>query len=56
MRFEWDRDKAVVNRKKHRVSFDEVVKVMQQTGRDLPHVYRETAEGGLAITYRFPPK
>jgi L-serine dehydratase len=40
----------------HRVSFDEVVKVMQQTGRDLPHVYRETAEGGLAITYRFPPK
>jgi L-serine dehydratase len=40
----------------HRVSFDEVVKVMRQTGRDLPHVYRETAEGGLAITYRFPPK
>ena len=38
----------------HRVSFDEVVSVMKQTGRDLPHVYRETAEGGLAITYRFP--
>jgi L-serine dehydratase len=38
----------------HRVSFDEVVKVMKQTGQDLPRVYRETAEGGLAITYRFP--
>jgi L-serine dehydratase len=40
----------------HRVSFDEVVDVMNQTGHDLPHVYRETAEGGLAIHYRFPPK
>ena len=38
----------------HRVSFDEVVTVMKQTGEDLPRVYRETAEGGLAITYRFP--
>ncbi|GAP08299.1 L-serine ammonia-lyase [Anaerolinea thermolimosa] len=40
----------------HRVSFDEVVKVMKQTGSDLPRLYRETAGGGLAITYRFPPK
>ena len=40
----------------HRVSFDEVVSVMKQTGQDLPQVYRETAEGGLAITYRFPKK
>jgi L-serine dehydratase len=40
----------------HRISFDEVVKVMARTGRDLPHVYRETAEGGLAIVYRYPPK
>jgi len=40
----------------HRISFDEVVKVMRQTGRDLPHVYRETAEGGLAIVYRYPPQ
>ena len=39
----------------HRISFDEVVRVMAKTGRDLPHVYRETAEGGLAIVYRFPP-
>jgi L-serine dehydratase len=40
----------------HRVSFDEVVTVMKQTGEDLPRVYRETAEGGLAISYRFPKK
>jgi L-serine dehydratase len=40
----------------HRISFDEVVKVMARTGRDLPHVYRETAEGGLAIVYRYPPQ
>jgi len=40
----------------HRVSFDEVVEVMEQTGHDLPSLYRETASGGLAKTYRFPPK
>lgn len=40
----------------HRVSFDEVVRVMGVTGRDLPAMYRETSEGGLAILYRFPPK
>ena len=40
----------------HRVSFDEVVEVMEQTGHDLPSLYRETAGGGLAKAYRFPPK
>lgn len=39
----------------HRVSFDEVVQVMKQTGHDLPSLYRETAYGGLAKAYRFPP-
>jgi L-serine dehydratase len=39
----------------HRVSFDEVVMVMKQTGHDLPSLYRETAFGGLAKAYRFPP-
>jgi L-serine dehydratase len=38
----------------HRVSFDEVVKVMKSTGHDLPSLYRETAAGGLATAYRFP--
>ena len=32
----------------HRVSFDQVVKVMKETGKDLPPIYRETSEGGLA--------
>lgn len=40
----------------HRVSFDEVVAVMMQTGHDLPSLYRETSSGGLATAYRFPPK
>lgn len=38
----------------HRISLDEVVRVMKQTGHDLPPLYRETAEGGLAVNYRFP--
>ena len=32
----------------HRVSFDRIVHVMKQTGKDLPSLYKETAEGGLA--------
>lgn len=32
----------------HRVSFDQVVEVMRQTGNDLPSLYKETSEGGLA--------
>ena len=32
----------------HRVSFDRVVEVMRQTGHDLPSLYKETSEGGLA--------
>lgn len=36
---------------KHRVSFDHVVEVMRQTGHDLPSLYKETSEGGLAKEY-----
>lgn len=32
----------------HRVSFDRVVDVMKKTGHDLPSLYKETSEGGLA--------
>lgn len=35
----------------HRVSFDKVVDVMKQTGHDLPSLYKETSEGGLAKNY-----
>jgi L-serine dehydratase len=34
---------------RHRVSFDKTVQVMNQTGHDLPSLYKETALGGLAI-------
>lgn len=33
---------------KHRVSFDRVVEVLKQTGHDIPSLYKETSEGGLA--------
>ena len=35
----------------HRISYDKAVEVMKQTGHDLPSLYRETAEGGLAKEY-----
>ena len=38
----------------HRVSFDDVIKVMMNTGIDMPALYRETSEGGLAKVYRIP--
>lgn len=36
----------------HRVSFDEVVDVMKQTGHDLPSLYKETSTGGLATRFK----
>ncbi|MBR1664764.1 MAG: L-serine ammonia-lyase [Bacteroidaceae bacterium] len=36
----------------HRVSFDRIVRVMKQTGHDLPSLYKETSEGGLAKIHR----
>ncbi len=33
---------------RHRVSFDQVVQTMNETGHDLPSLYRETSDGGLA--------
>lgn len=35
-----------------KISFDLVIKTMYQTGKDLRHPYRETAEGGLAKLYK----
>ncbi|MBR2962070.1 MAG: L-serine ammonia-lyase, iron-sulfur-dependent, subunit alpha [Alistipes sp.] len=35
----------------HLVSFDRVVAVMHETGNNLPSLYRETSEGGLARMY-----
>ncbi len=38
----------------HRVNFDDVIEVMMHTGIDMPRLYRETSEGGLAKVYRIP--
>ncbi len=32
----------------HHVSYDKIVKVMKQTGHDLPSLYKETSQGGMA--------
>lgn len=42
------KDYALLSDGIHRVSFDRVVKVMNETGHDIPALYRETALGGLA--------
>jgi L-serine dehydratase len=39
---------ATLSDGKHRVSFDKTVITMKQTGNDLPSLYKETSEGGLA--------
>ena len=36
---------------KHRVSFDRVVEVLKRTGHDIPSLYKETSEGGLAQSF-----
>ncbi|WP_319244362.1 L-serine ammonia-lyase [uncultured Propionivibrio sp.] len=43
---------ALLSDGRHIVSFDEVVKTMWETGRDLNSGYRETAAGGLAKIVR----
>lgn len=33
---------------RHMISFDKVIDTMKRTGKDLPSLYKETANGGLA--------
>ena len=40
---------AMLSDGRHMVSFDRVVQTMKQTGKDLPSLYKETGEGGLAF-------
>lgn len=42
---------ALLSDGKHRISFDEVVETMRQTGKDLMSSYRETSSGGLAAIH-----
>ncbi|WP_300671024.1 L-serine ammonia-lyase, iron-sulfur-dependent, subunit alpha [Desulfoluna sp.] len=44
-------DYALFSDGTHFISFDEVVRVMRETGHDLPSPYRETSAGGLARAY-----
>lgn len=34
---------------RHAVDFDRIVEVMKQTGHDIPSLYKETSQGGLAV-------
>ncbi|HDQ39693.1 MAG TPA: L-serine ammonia-lyase [Desulfonatronum sp.] len=43
---------ALLSDGRHLISFDQVVEAMQQTGHDLPQLYRETAQGGLAKVFQ----
>ncbi len=40
---------AILTDGHHLVSFDTVIEAMKRTGHDIPSIYKETAEGGLAI-------
>lgn len=40
---------AMMSDGKHLISFDKVVETMKLTGKDIPSLYKETAEGGLAV-------
>ena len=40
---------AVLSDGQHRVSFDKTCLAMKETGHDLPDIYKETSEGGLAL-------
>ena len=46
---------ALLSEGKHRISFDEVVQTMMQTGLDLKSSYRETSTGGLALIHHSNP-
>ena len=43
------KDYAMLSDGRHFISFDQVVTTMNQTGRDLPSLYKETSTGGLAV-------
>ena len=40
---------ALVGTGKHRVSLDQVIATMKQTGKDMQSIYKETSLGGLAV-------
>ena len=47
---------ALMGDGKHKISFDDVVSVMVETGHALPSLYKETSKGGLAGIQEFSSK
>lgn len=43
---------ALISDGEHRISYDDVLAAMMQTGRDMKTAYRETAKGGLARFFK----
>jgi L-serine dehydratase len=43
---------AMLSGGEHKITFDEITRVMKETGQALPSIYRETAGGGIAQAYR----
>ena len=43
---------ALISDGEHRISYDDVLSAMMQTGRDMKKKYRETAKGGLAHFFK----
>ena len=43
---------ALLSGGEHKISFDEITLVMNETGQALPSLYRETSAGGIAQAYR----
>ena len=42
-------DYSLLSDGRHLIGFDQVVQTMNQTGKDLPSLYKETSTGGLAL-------
>ena len=40
---------ALLSDGRHLISFDKVIDTMKRTGKDIPSLYKETANGGLAV-------
>ena len=42
---------AMLSDGRHRIHFDTVIATMYEVGKNLPNIYKETSQGGLAIKY-----
>ena len=40
---------SMLSKGTHKISLDQVIKTMMDTGKDMQEIYKETAKGGLAV-------